>query len=168
MKTIHMHVTTVTLARKYPGILIVSCSSDLSATTRIGCELLLTSNIIPGGPNALRNSEVRCDCQEPQNHSHRAQCCSGRCHAETNDFTAWQCWGREIGLSSSSARPEWICLKYTLLWWSGWSVCALMHLELGIYTRADSATHRLYNARGWECQCLCGNFFELSVITWSY
>ena len=90
---IYMHATTVTvLASKKLSILesesYHACSSNLSATTRISCELL-TSNIVIGGPDALRNSEVRGDCQEPKDHSHGAECGSGRCHAETsNGFPA--------------------------------------------------------------------------------
>lgn len=91
-------------------IWIVSCmqlqfSSNLSATTRIGCKLL-TSNIVIGGPDALRNSEVRGDCQEPKDRSHGAECGSGRCHAETsNNFPAtWQCRRRELKVEIDVSR----------------------------------------------------------------
>ena len=73
----------------------------------------------------------------------------------------------EIGLSSSSARLQWIgrpACRSISVWYC---VCGLMHLELEIYTRADSAAQRLYNAV-WPHMALsvnfsCGNFFELSV-----
>jgi hypothetical protein len=84
----------------------------------------------------------------------------------------------EIDLSTSSASArleEWIwggvTVQPSML--RGWSVCvsvcALMHLELEIYTCADSAARRLLCSRvapcGRECQFLGGSFFVLSVIS---
>ena len=64
----------------------------------------------------------------------------------------------EIGLSSSSARLQWIgrpACRSISVWYC---VCGLMHLELEIYTRADSAAQRLYNAV-WPHMALSVNFF---------